>query len=113
MSKEKLKNEIQSLLNKVNRVTCPHRHGQKIPRKDLDDLSNRQIDFGKFFENYKKEISEEDKLIKASHLLRNDINKLTEIRDSLPASKHKEKLAYIVARLEATCKRIYMEEKSK
>lgn len=34
---------LRSLLNKVNRVTSAHRHGQPIRKKDLDDLSNRQI----------------------------------------------------------------------
>lgn len=38
-------NELQHLLNKVNRVTSKHRHGLKIPKSDLDSLSNAQIDF--------------------------------------------------------------------
>lgn len=44
---------IQGLLNKVNRVTCSHRHGQKVSKSDLDGLANRQIDFTELFESYK------------------------------------------------------------
>jgi len=35
---------FQSLLNKVNKVTAYHRHGNKIPVKVLDELVNRQIE---------------------------------------------------------------------
>ena len=33
-----------SLLNKVNAVTAPHRHGQRVSPDRLDALANRQID---------------------------------------------------------------------
>ena len=36
--------QLRCILNKVNRVTSAHRHGQCISKKDLDALSNRQID---------------------------------------------------------------------
>jgi hypothetical protein len=36
---------ILTLLCKVNKVTAYHRHGQKIPQRDLDDLANYQIEF--------------------------------------------------------------------
>jgi len=35
---------IRKLLNKVNRVTSAHRHGHKIQQRDLDALSNRQVE---------------------------------------------------------------------
>lgn len=35
---------IELFLCKVNKVTSPHRHGQKISKRALDDLSNAQID---------------------------------------------------------------------
>lgn len=35
---------LQRLLNKVNRVTSAHRHEQQISSRDLDALSNRQIE---------------------------------------------------------------------
>ena len=41
--------EIQHLLNKINKVTAYHRHGNKIPTKALDELSNAQIEFEKSF----------------------------------------------------------------
>mgnify|MGYP001618732503 CR=1 FL=1 len=34
----------RALLNKVNVVTAYHRHGQRVSRKMLDDLSNRQVE---------------------------------------------------------------------
>ena len=36
--------ELESLLCKVNKVTAYHRHGNKIPKRALDELSNYQID---------------------------------------------------------------------
>lgn len=39
--------ELQHLLNKVNKVTAYHRHGNKIPLSALDDLSNAQIEYEK------------------------------------------------------------------
>jgi hypothetical protein len=38
------KYQLRCLLNKVNRVTSAHRHGQTVSIKDLDALSNRQIE---------------------------------------------------------------------
>jgi hypothetical protein len=35
---------MDMLLAKVNKVTCPFRHGQKIRDKDLVALSNFQIE---------------------------------------------------------------------
>ena len=50
MLKQIDKQAIRRLLNKVNKVTAPFRHGQKIPDRDLISLSNYQIDFEKLFE---------------------------------------------------------------
>lgn len=47
MNKEEIV-QIQSLICKVNKITAYHRHGNKIPKKVLDDLSNFQIDFEKW-----------------------------------------------------------------
>ncbi len=48
-------NDLLSLLNSllcaVNRVTAPHRHGNRIPQSALDDLSNRQLDIERSVEN--------------------------------------------------------------
>ena len=49
-----LEKAIGSLLCKVNRITCNHRHGQPVRDKDLTVLSNYQIDFEKIFEAWKK-----------------------------------------------------------
>lgn len=38
-------NNIQLLLCKINKVTAPFRHGQKVPNRALTDLSNFQIEF--------------------------------------------------------------------
>lgn len=38
------RNLLRRLLNKVNLVTAPHRHGQEIPKNYLDQLANRQIE---------------------------------------------------------------------
>jgi hypothetical protein len=43
MTKESYE-KIELFLAHVNKVTCPHRHGQKISKRDLDALSNDQID---------------------------------------------------------------------
>lgn len=51
----KLEQAIQCMLNKINRVTCPHRHGNKVSKESLDNLSNAQLDFEKFLETYNKE----------------------------------------------------------
>lgn len=40
-------NELQHLLNKLNKVTAYHRHGNKIPPSALDDLANAQIEYEK------------------------------------------------------------------
>lgn len=37
--------KLKHLLNKVNRVTAYHRHGNDIPMKALDDLANAQLEF--------------------------------------------------------------------
>lgn len=50
------KEGLRALLNKVNRVTCSHRHGQKVTKEDLDSLSNRQIEV----EETLKKIGESD-----------------------------------------------------
>lgn len=39
-----LKREIDMLICRVNKVTAYHRHGQKIPTRALDALSNQQLD---------------------------------------------------------------------
>jgi len=36
---------LQHLLNKVNRVTANHRHGNPVTKKDLDALSMAQIEY--------------------------------------------------------------------
>jgi hypothetical protein len=36
---------LQHLLNKVNRVTANHRHGNPVTKKDLDALSMAQIKY--------------------------------------------------------------------
>lgn len=41
--------QLQHLLNKVNRVTAYHRHGNQIPKSALDELSNAQIEYEKSF----------------------------------------------------------------
>jgi hypothetical protein len=51
--KDKLKEAIQGLTNKVNKVTAAHRHGGKPSVRALDELSNRQIDFENFIKDYK------------------------------------------------------------
>lgn len=43
---------IQSLLNKVNRVTAAHRHGIPVREEDLTTLSNRQIDVERELEKW-------------------------------------------------------------
>lgn len=45
--KSVLKKAVRMLLTRVNAVTAPHRHGQEIPNRRLDDLANRQIDVEK------------------------------------------------------------------
>lgn len=46
-NRKEIMNELQHLLNKVNKVTAYHRHGNKIPLSALDDLSNAQIEYEK------------------------------------------------------------------
>lgn len=36
---------LQHLLNKVNAVTAPHRHGQSVSKRRLDDLANAQLKY--------------------------------------------------------------------
>ena len=47
------KYQLQRLINKVNRVTSAHRHGQSVSSKDLDALSNRQIDVEAVIQTHK------------------------------------------------------------
>jgi len=39
--------QIELFMGKVNKVTAPHRHGNPIPKRALDELSNRQLDIEK------------------------------------------------------------------
>lgn len=39
-----LREKVERLLCKINKVTAPHRHGNKIRKVDLDNLSNCQIE---------------------------------------------------------------------
>ena len=41
---QELRKQLQRLLNKVNAVTCPYRHGQKVTDRVLTELSNRQLE---------------------------------------------------------------------
>lgn len=43
-SESKMREALEAMLRKVNRVTATHRHGQKVSKEMLDDLSNRQIE---------------------------------------------------------------------
>jgi hypothetical protein len=52
---QKLVEAITPLLNSINRVTAPHRHGSIVVKKRLDLLSNRQIEFEKVLEEVKGE----------------------------------------------------------
>ena len=36
---------LNHLLNKVNAVTAPHRHGQPVSKRRLDDLANAQLEY--------------------------------------------------------------------
>ena len=42
-SVSELRGMLSRLINRVNSVTAPHRHKQKVPDSRLDDLSNFQI----------------------------------------------------------------------
>lgn len=48
--------QVNSFLCKVNKVTCDHRHGNNIQKKDLDKLSNAQLDIEKAVEEFKLSI---------------------------------------------------------
>ena len=57
LKEEKIKEktiDIQPLLNSINKVTAPHRHGQTVPKRDLDKLCNNQIDFEEAVKNSSK-----------------------------------------------------------
>lgn len=41
---QRLRNIISKLIVKVNGVTVFHRHGNPIPKRKLDDLSNYQLE---------------------------------------------------------------------
>lgn len=43
---------LQRLLNKVNKVTAYHRHGNEVPENYLTELSNRQIDVERVLKIY-------------------------------------------------------------
>jgi len=63
---KKIKYAIEFLLCKINKVTSPHRHGNKISKSSLDELSNEQIIFESSIKDIldidiKIEISEEDR----------------------------------------------------
>ena len=48
-----LMDNIQGLLNMVNKVTGQHRHGLKVSTRNLDNLCNRQLDFESYLEELK------------------------------------------------------------
>jgi hypothetical protein len=48
--------DLEMFLCKVNKVTAAHRHGQKIPVRALDALSNAQIDIEAKLREGKNEI---------------------------------------------------------
>ena len=50
---------IEMFLSRVNRVTCPFRHGQEIPNRDLVKISNEQIDMENWLKEKRLEISKE------------------------------------------------------
>jgi len=50
-------NTMDMLLAKVNKVTCPFRHGQKIQDKDLVALSNFQIEAEEWLSKYRDQIA--------------------------------------------------------
>ena len=52
--------QTKKLLNKVNKVTAYHRHGNPIPSRVLDDLVNAQLDFEESLKR-NKEINEQTK----------------------------------------------------
>lgn len=45
-----LDQKLTSLLCKINKVTAPFRHGQKIPNKALVALADYQTEFEQFYE---------------------------------------------------------------
>ena len=47
LSAHAIKEQLDKLLNKVNAVTCPYRHGQKVTDRVLTELSNRQLEVEK------------------------------------------------------------------
>jgi hypothetical protein len=47
--------KIDLFLAHVNKVTYPHRHGQKISKSSLDILSDNQIDMEKWLADTKPE----------------------------------------------------------
>jgi hypothetical protein len=61
-----MKEQLDHLLNKINRVTAYHRHGQKVSKKDLDDLSNAQIEFEEVY----KQVSVEPEVKPANDVVK-------------------------------------------
>ena len=41
---------LRRLLNKVNKITATHRHGNIVSKKMLDDLYERQLEVEQFIE---------------------------------------------------------------
>lgn len=57
---EEYKRQMQSLMNKVNRVTAYHRHGNVVSKKSLDELSNRQLDVEKAIKDATDKLENKD-----------------------------------------------------
>lgn len=53
MNADNFRKELMFFLAKVNRVTAKHRHGMKIPKEDLDALSNEQLIIERMIIEYK------------------------------------------------------------
>jgi len=54
MSDSTLRDAVNHLLCKVNKVTAYHRHSQKIPISALDDLANYQVEFEEIIDSLTK-----------------------------------------------------------
>jgi hypothetical protein len=72
--------KIQLLLCKINKVTAYHRHGNKIPQKALNELSNFQIDFESWLNT----------------IIRPSTNKIDDFLINLPISIKKSFLEYVI-----------------
>jgi RNA processing factor Prp31 len=98
---KELEHLLNSLLNKVNKVTAPHRHGNPIPPDDLTELANRQVEIEEVLRR-----CEEDK---PTHITRRnvlaDIMKPEELADSLEqnvSELHKANHEIYALRMEKT-----------